>query len=291
MNSFMTKMERKYGKYAISNLTIYVIVIYIIGYVLQLIPGDIGGFLSLDPYLILHGQVWRLVTWFLIPPTGLSIFTILTLFLYYFMGTNMERTMGTFRYNVFFFGGCLFMLLSAFVSYGVFYFVLHGDMTILAATMQSTSMLFSTYYIQEMVFLSFAICYPEYRLYIYFFIPVKVKWLGIVYAVMLAWEAIYYGIYLGIYSLLFIIAFQFINLGLFYLQTGKVSHLAPKQVKRRQEYRKNAQIRPKTITRHKCAVCGRTEKDFPDLEFRFCSKCNGNYEYCQEHLFTHKHVQ
>ena len=46
----------------------------------------------------------------------------------------------------------------------------------------------------------------------------------------------------------------------------------------------------KNMPRHKCAICGRTEKDDPDLEFRYCSKCEGNYEYCQDHLFTHEHV-
>ncbi|MBQ5387014.1 MAG: restriction endonuclease subunit S, partial [Lachnospiraceae bacterium] len=43
--------------------------------------------------------------------------------------------------------------------------------------------------------------------------------------------------------------------------------------------------------RHKCAICGRTDVTNPELEFRYCSKCNGNYEYCNEHLFTHPHVQ
>ena len=42
--------------------------------------------------------------------------------------------------------------------------------------------------------------------------------------------------------------------------------------------------------RHRCAVCGRTEKDDPDLEFRFCSKCEGGLEYCKDHLYTHVHV-
>ena len=42
---------------------------------------------------------------------------------------------------------------------------------------------------------------------------------------------------------------------------------------------------------HECAVCHRTELDDPELEFRYCSKCDGNYEYCQDHLFTHKHVK
>ena len=291
MNSFMNKMERKFGKYAIHNLTLYVIAIYIIGYILQIIPGDYSSFLTLNPYLILHGQVWRLVTWVLIPPTGFSIFVIFTLYLYYFMGTTMERTMGTFRYNVFFLGGCLFMIIASFLTYGVYYLMVDGNAAILAAYMQASSGLFSTYYIQEMVFLSFAICYPDVKLLLMFFLPIRVKWLGIVYAAMLAYEAAFYGIFGHQYAILIVILLQFLNLFLFYLQTGRASHLAPKQVKRRQEYKRNAQIRPRTITRHKCAVCGRTEKEFPDLEFRFCAKCNGNYEYCQDHLFTHQHVQ
>lgn len=28
-----------------------------------------------------------------------------------------------------------------------------------------------------------------------------------------------------------------------------------------------------------------------NLDFRFCSKCDGNYEYCSDHLFTHQHVR
>ena len=42
---------------------------------------------------------------------------------------------------------------------------------------------------------------------------------------------------------------------------------------------------------HRCAVCGKTKDENPELEFRFCSKCKGNYEYCQNHLFTHSHVK
>ncbi|GFI65231.1 hypothetical protein IMSAG185_00826 [Lachnospiraceae bacterium] len=67
-------------------------------------------------------------------------------------------------------------------------------------------------------------------------------------------------------------------------------HLNPKQMKRRAEFRQDIRRNPK-ITTHKCAICGRTEEDDPNLEFRFCSKCNGNYEYCQNHLFTHEHVK
>lgn len=66
--------------------------------------------------------------------------------------------------------------------------------------------------------------------------------------------------------------------------------MSPRQVKRRAEFKQDIRRNPR-ITKHKCAICGQTDEDDPSLEFRFCSKCNGNYEYCQQHLFTHTHVK
>ncbi len=293
MNNFLNKMENKFGRFAIRNLTIYIIGLYILGYILQLAPAkvNITQYLTLDPYQILHGQVWRLFSWVLIPPQAISIWLIFTLYLYYFIGTTMERTVGTFRYNVFIFGGFLGVIIAAFVSYLVYYLLLGGDEATLQAYMYLFSRVFSTYYIQEAVFLSFALSYPDIQLLLMFIIPVKVKYLGIFYAALLVFDAVYSGLIGGSYPIFFVILFQFINLLIFYLQTGKLSHLKPKEVKRRQDFRQGAQMMPKGVTRHKCAVCGRTENDDPNLEFRFCSKCNGNYEYCQDHLFTHQHVQ
>ena len=65
----------------------------------------------------------------------------------------------------------------------------------------------------------------------------------------------------------------------------------PKEIYRRKVYTKSVKQGQKSAATHRCAVCGRTEKDGDDLVFRFCSKCNGNYEYCQDHLFTHEHVK
>ena len=150
MNNFLNNMERKFGKYAIRNITVYIIGLYIFGYILQFAPFkvNITNYLTLDPYLILHGQVWRLVTWILIPPQALSIWIFFTLYLYYFMGTTMERTIGTFRYNVFIFGGIIFMILSAFLTYLVYYLITGGNEQLLAALMYTLSGVFSTYYIQ-----------------------------------------------------------------------------------------------------------------------------------------------
>lgn len=105
---FLNKLERKFGRYAIHNLSLYLIIGYVIGYVIELFYPSMLNYLTLDPYAILHGQVWRLITWVLNPPSGLDIFTIIMLFFYYSLGTNLERTWGAFRYNVYIFGGILF---------------------------------------------------------------------------------------------------------------------------------------------------------------------------------------
>ena len=82
------------------------------------------------------------------------------------------------------------------------------------------------------------------------------------------------------------------NLLLFFLTYKSFRYLSPGEIKRRKAYQKQVQPPKKgTVTRHKCAVCGRTELDGDDLVFRFCTKCNGNYEYCQDHMFTHEHVK
>ncbi|WP_026515838.1 hypothetical protein [Butyrivibrio sp. MC2021] len=289
MNSFMNKLERNFGRYAIPNLTMYIIGLYVIGYVLELVSirYNMIPLLTLNPILIFKGQIWRLVSWVLIPPTGVSILTIITLIFYYFVGNNMERTMGTFRYNVFVFGGMILMIIGAFLAYGTFLLV---DPENAAQIVTDYASVFSTYYLQQMVFLAFAICYPEVQILLMFIIPIKVKWLGIAYGVILLYSCLQ-GLMVGNFCVFFAIGSQLLNLFLFYVQTGRLSRFKPKDVKRRHDFSRNVKMAPRGITRHKCAVCGRTEETNPELEFRFCSKCNGNYEYCQEHLFTHQHIK
>ena len=290
MNNLIQNMERKFGKYAIVNLTKYMIILYIVGFVLQLAPESVNitGLLVLNPYLILKGQIWRLVTWVLIPPQRFDILIIITLLFYYFVGSTMERTIGTFRYNLFIFSGLILMIIAAFATLFVYKNVLGVLDNQLAYYMDLMSFTFSTYYIQMMVFLSFAICYPDMQILFMLFIPLKVKWLGIVYALILGYNSVI-AVRGNNYFLFFAILSQALNLLLFYLSLGRLNRFKPQEVRRRTEFKRNVQMRPKGITRHKCAVCGRTEEDDPNLEFRFCSKCNGNYEYCQDHLFNHEH--
>ncbi len=275
----MNKWERKFGRYALRNLTMYIIITYIAGYLLQVLAPSMLLYLTLEPYYILHGQIWRLVSWLLIPPGSLDIFTIITLFFYYSIGTTLERTWGSFRYNVYIFSGIIISIIGAFVLYFLFYFI-NG------VPVYGIGLYFSTYYISMSIFLAFAATYPDMQVLFMMFLPLKVKWLGIAYVVLIIYEAVQAG-----WAVRVAILCSLMNFIIFFLATRNMGHYNPREVKRRKDYQQAVhKSQVNGITKHKCAICGRTEKDGANLEFRFCSKCNGNYEYCQDHLFTHTHI-
>lgn len=290
----MSKFERKFGKYAIPNLSLILVMCYAAGYILQLVNPAFMQYLTLNPYAICHGQVWRLFTWIISPPSSLDIFTLVMLYFYYSLGTTLERTWGTYRYNVYIFGGMFLTIVFAFLTMGVCYLVFGGALTPEAAKgfFQTNSYFFSTYYVNMSIFLAFAVTYPEMQVYLMFIIPVKVKWMGIVYGVILLINMLQYCVMglvnpMGWFGVVAIGA-SLLNFLIFWLQTRRLGHLAPKQIKRRAEFKHQVKTGVKQ-SGHKCCICGRTEQDAPDLEFRYCSKCVGGYEYCRDHLFTHEH--
>ena len=287
-------LRRKLEKYAIPNRTLYLIICYGIGYLMQYLVPAGYQYLMLDPFLVLTGQVWRLVTWILIPPDSSNIFFVLiTLYLYYSLGGLLERIWGTYKYNVYLFSGLLFTILGAFVLCG--YSVLMGAQPTMYTglyLLNNGSAVyfgqFSTYYINMSIFLACAASIPDVQVLLMFIFPIKVKWLGIVYGIILLVNCIQGGIATWI-----VVIFSLLNFLVFFLRSKGKMHLSVGQIKRQQEFHQKMRSAGQTkgITRHKCAICGRTELDGDDLEFRFCSKCNGNYEYCQYHLFTHEHVK
>lgn len=285
----MSPFERKFGKYAIKNLSIVLIVCYAIGYLIRMFDksGTLILYLTLDPYEILHGQVWRLVTWVLIPPaTGNIFFTLITLYFYGSIGTTLERTWGTYRYNVYLFQGMLFTIAGSFLLMGYFY-LLHGDVSaeVKGAYFTIASQCFGTYYVNMSIFLAFAATFPEVQVLLMFIIPIKVKVLGIIYGIVLLFDFFRWGP-----EGKFAIGASLLNFIVFFFTSRSMMHMSPKQIHRRQEFKRDVR-RNTGITRHKCAICGRTENDNPELQFRFCSKCDGNYEYCEDHLYTHTHIK
>lgn len=283
----MSSFERKFGKYAIKNLSFVLVLCYAVGYLLEMINRSLILYLTLDPYAILHGQIWRLFTWILIPPeSGNIFFTLIMLYFYCSIGTTLERTWGTYRYNVYLFQGMIFTIAGSFLLMG-FNYLFHGDLVAAVGPdyFLASSLYFSTYYINMSIFLAFAATFPDVQVLLMFIIPVKVKWLGVIYGVMLVFSFLQTTV-----DGKFAIAASLLNFVVFFITSRNMMHLNPKQIHRRQEFKRDVK-RSTGITRHKCAICGRTEVDSPNLQFRFCSKCDGNYEYCEEHLYTHTHVQ
>lgn len=289
----MSKFEKKFGKYAIKNISLAFILCYACGYLISWINPDFLYYLTLNPYKILHGQIWRLVTWIIVPPEKFDFFTLIMLYFYYSIGTTLEHTWGTYRYNLYLLLGMVFTAVGAFGLMGYMYLFRPDVIAMYGAEYLFTilSTMFGTYYVNMSIFLAFAATFPNMQVLLFFFIPIKVKIMGIIYGALLLYQFITgYGENFLTIANRFAIAASLLNFVVFFLTSRSMIHMSPKQVKRRQEFRREVKKSTK-ITRHKCAICGRTEESNPELEFRFCSKCEGNYEYCQDHLFTHTHVK
>lgn len=285
---WIDKLERRFGKYAIRNLMNYIIILYAVGFVVEVVaPQLYPQLLALDASAILHGQVWRIFTFIIEPPTDSFIFILFSLYLYYMIGRTLEYQWGTFRFNLFYFSGMFLHVLVCIVIYLV----------------SGISLSYGTFYLNLSMFFVYLTLFPDAQFLLFFIIPMRAKTLALI-------EGIYYGItilagffvpmgsslWIGLYRA-GILAFpensvaalvSLLNFFVFYYSTRR-NTFSPKDVKRRKEYQKKVKAAAAKSSHHKCAVCGRTEADGEDLEFRFCSKCIGNYEYCKDHLFTHEH--
>ncbi len=276
--NFLNKMERKFGKFAIPNLTFWLIGAWVLGFIIRYTMPEVQTLLTLEPRLILQGQVWRIVSWLLIPPSVNILFLIFFLSCYYFIGTSIEQAIGTFRYNVYLIGGLLCTLVGAFILYLVYLLVAGIPVT-------GIGFYFGTEYVTMSLFMAFAVIYPESQFRLYFIIPFKAKWMGIVDAVWMAFMFVVSN-WAGRVAILASV----MNFLIFFFSTRNYRRVSPQEIRRKQVYRQQLR-QAQGIPKHRCAICGRTEKDGENLQFRFCSKCEGNYEYCQDHLFTHQHIK
>ncbi len=288
--SFLDRMEKKFGRFAIKGLMKYVLLVYAAGFIINLInPYFYSEYLMLDIDKLLSGQVWRLIT-FIIQPMESNIFIMaLMLYVYFSIGMSLENIWGSFRFNVYYFSGILFNIVAVVIIYMIY----------------GISYPISLSYLNMSLFLAFSTMFAETRFLFMFFIPIKAKYLAIFYVGLLAYDivrAFQTLPELGVCALIAVMA-SMANYLIMFLATRNFKRVSPKEIHRRNRFKREYNSgqtrggdnivnfdRSRTITRHKCAICGRTELDDPNLEFRFCSKCAGNYEYCSEHLYTHTHV-
>ena len=269
----LDKLERKLGRFAIRNLMLYLIILYLGGFMLvTLRPGFYETYLCLNWAMILKGQVWRLVTYIMYPPSTSILWFLLECFIFWSLGSNLEKLWGTFYFNLYVFIGLFANVIISLLVY------LIGHQ-ILPLTADSLYMSF---------LLAFAMTVPEMRFYLYMIIPVKAKYLAVFYMVILGLQLV-----MGNWATRLSVIASLVNVAVFFIFIRKPI-LRVKQFIRRQQFRENIRAAEPTVkyggARHRCAVCGRTELDDPNLEFRYCSKCAGGREYCLDHLYTHVHV-
>lgn len=285
---WISRLEKKFGKYAVTDIMKYVIMLQIGGFVLMLLDSTFYyTYLSMDASAILNGEVWRIVTFLMDPPSTSMLFIFFALYLYYMIGQSLERMWGSFRFNLYLLSGIVF----------------HVCATILAYLFTGISFPVGTAYLYLSLFFAFATLYPNTQFLLFFIVPVKVKYLAwfngaffgytVLQGILPVYAQSFYGV---IYKANAISAFvSLLNFFLFYFGSkmfGKASLKEKKRVKKFHKDIQKAVAMQKTYeggAKHKCYVCGKTELDDETLEFRYCSKCSGNKQYCQEHLFTHEH--
>ncbi|MCQ2080271.1 MAG: derlin [Lachnospiraceae bacterium] len=302
----MSWFEKKFGKYAIKNLSLIIVACYAVGYLIR--PIMIGDqsllyYLMLDPESIIDRfQIWRLFTWVFIPSGSGNVFLeLILLYFFYMISKSVETAWGTYRYNVYIFSGMLFTVVSAFLLYGFYYYKAFATGSFEGLVMMKTiGMYYTTYYITLSIFLALAATFPDNYILVFFIIPMKMKALGIIYVVLLGYN-VFECVAQGLFAPVFVMFASLLNFIIFFIVQRK--NFSRGFFKRPQgpRFQSRSYSGPKpedfargkseNITRHKCAICGQTEKTSPELSFRFCSKCNGNYEYCENHLFTHTHIQ
>jgi hypothetical protein len=259
----LNRLERRFGQCAVKDLMIYIIGFNLLVYLLSYAYPQSGliGKLALDPFMIMQGQVWRLVTFVFIPPATSVLWIFVVLYFYYIVGMGLEHEWGSFRFNVYYLVGMAATIIAAFVI---------GQ----GAT---------AFYLNLSLFLAFAHIYPDYQILLFFIIPVKVKYLA-----WLNWLYIGFTVLTAPFALK---AAALASVANFFLFFGKEIFAGIED--RRSLYRRRRPFNamPRSTTIHRCTVCGRTEKDDRALEFRYCSTCEGDYEYCSDHLKSHEHVK
>ena len=200
--TFYQKLERRFGKYAVPNLMKYICVIYVVGYLIQMFnPLLYFYYLDLDAEAILHGHIWRIITFIFYPPSTSFLWMIVALFIYYSLGMTLERVWGTFKYNFFYFTGVILLVLAAILIYLV---------TGYSVQLYPTYMTFS-------IFLAYALTFPETTFLLYFIIPIKAKWLAIAEVVLY----LFYFVALPGLGNKVAILVSLLNVALFFLLTNQ----------------------------------------------------------------------
>ena len=268
--TYIERFCRKHPNFGIPRLMMYVSIANVAFWLLGLVNPVLINYLSFDPYLVLHGQVWRIISFAMIPPSD-GMLAVIAIYFYYWIGSTLEQYWGTPQFNIYFFTGILLTLLYGFLIYFI-----TGIRLQLTAT-----------YVYLSMFFSFAALFPDMQVLLFFIIPVKMKWLALIDAAFFV-----YGVLTTRFPLNLLPIVAVLNFFLFC--GGDLLRRLPRRpsantVNFRRESNRIRREQRDNLYKHKCAVCGRTDVTNPELEFRYCSRCAGYHCFCQDHINNHIH--
>ena len=294
-----TRFERycfKNRDKGIHNLMLYIALGNAIVAILSMVNGGtiLYSYLCFDKEMILKGQVWRLVT-YVFTQSDSDLLSIIFLYFFYLLGRYAETSMGTFKFNLYYLSGVVLMDVFAMCFCPAPYYSSAEEYAFLSAVLpvyRSMAM-----YLHLSLLLTFATLNPDSQFFIFFIIPIKGWIIGLLYLVIelitiinLSYPTMYFPHNL----------FPLVALANYLLFMGKdVLNLLP-FARNKRKPRKTAANRgtiqfhtepKKPDYSHRCTICGRTDVSDPELEFRYCSRCNGYFCYCEDHINNHTHIQ
>jgi membrane associated rhomboid family serine protease len=261
MESLLARLERRFGRFAIPNLILFVIAGTALVWVLSLQHPETQVRLMLYWDAVRRGQVWRLVTFLFVPPSLSTFSLFLNLYFMWWVGTSLEQHWGAFKFNVYYFTGVLGAIAAAFVT-GQASNIWLNDASLLVA---------------------FATLFPNVEILLFFVLPIKVKWLGILSVVPMA---IFFAIggWATRASILASLAGYVLFFSEHWWDVWKRRGVVVRQKARRQELESDVPVLGQRV----CAICGAREADGTDIRVCSCEKCGGKpRDLCLSHSRNH----
>ncbi len=260
----------KHPNFGIPNLMRYLTIANVVFWILGMANSVLLSYLRFDAGLIMQGQIWRLITFMVYPPS-MGLLAFLVFYFYYWMGTALEQVWGTAQFNIYLLIGWALTVIYGFLVYFI------GGLRISI----------DAQYLYLSMFFSYAALFPDQTVLLFFFIPIKMKYMAII-------DAVYFlaAVITNPFPVNLLPVVAVLNFFIFF--SGTLLQRIPKKASQstinfRKASQKIRREEREKLYHHKCAVCGRTDTDYPGLEFRYCSRCAGYHCFCSDHINNHIH--
>jgi hypothetical protein len=260
MDRLLARLERTLGRFAIPNLILYVVAGMGMAWALSMTRPEVLDRLALDMDAVRAGQVWRLVTFLVIPPPWSVWWVLIGLYFTWWVGSSLEQHWGAFSFNVYYLTGAIATIASAVVVGA------------------GTNM-----YLNTSLFLAFATLFPDVSVLLMFILPIRVKWLGLASAAYLVYQFVE-----GTTGVRVAIGAAMLNYVLFFgghwLGLLRSRNIQVRQKAKREQFKEGGTVFGQRV----CAICGKREADGADIRVCSCEKCGGKQRtLCLEHARNH----